>query len=615
MIKKTIPTLLFSIVLLGNASAQEYAEGEFTLPSLIAKSINYHPSVKSSLFLENSAKEDVDTAEWQYFPTPKFSVSQVNSSTTDFNYNGDKRVMILGLTQPLWAGGSIDAGLEKSKAQLLSTRATTKVTQQELALRVIGAYSKWYDSYLTKATYQKSQKEHEVLRVRLRRRVEEGLSSNNDLNLVDSRLGQANAGLNSATIQHESSLLRLEELIGTPLNPQDLIRDFSIVKFKSEPSEISKRALLINPRIKQIKAESIVIGAEIKQSKAALYPTVNLRVEKQYGNFTTKDAKNEKRVFLEFNSSFGAGLSNFSNIRQAENRHRSVQEKIDTEEKQTAQQVQLDWMSSASLEKQKELFESALFHTEKVQKSYYRQFLVGRKTWQEVMNAIREVSDLESKLAKVYAEMTVTNWRMFIYVEDINTIVNSITDKNVVFSHIEKVFWRPDDKPKEVKSVINKAPETDAAQTATTSPSATIKTPPVQVLELAPLTEEQVQAPISNPTLPTKKAKSVINETPATDITPAPVAPIPASTIKKSEPAQTPKPVPLVEKQVPAISSTLPVKKPQLPFDVDPVTILKPVTEAAKNPIKATRISIKPQQKRKVVWGTKKAHLVQFPSR
>jgi len=450
MIKEIIIVLFFGLFL-GSISVQASSEVEFDLPSLISKATAYHPSIKSNIFLEDSAKNEITGAKWEYFPTPKFSISQIDGSSIDV---GDRRVSVISLTQPLWAGGYIDAGLEKSRARLLSARATTKVAQQNLALRVIGAYSKWYESYLKKEVYKKSKKKYGALRARLRIRIKQGLSSNVDLNLVDSRLIQADAGLNSAIIQYENSLLNLEELLGTPLDSKDLIRDFSIVKFENNQLKLSKRALLINPRIKQIKAEGLVIEAELKQSRAKLYPGINLKLERQWGSFTKKVNGPESRFFIELNSSFGAGLSNFSQIKQIRSRYQSLQKRLTYEKNKVAQQIELDWMYSISLKKQKALLELSLVNTKKVQKSYYRQFLAGRKTWQEVMNSIREVSQLETQLAGVYGEMIVVNWRIFVLIESVGAVVTP-SNQNLVFK-ADKILWHSIINPKQQQSDSDK---------------------------------------------------------------------------------------------------------------------------------------------------------------
>lgn len=433
MIKRTIVVLLVSSLFLGGISVQASSEVEFALPNLISKAIAYHPSIKSSIFLEDSAKNEIISAQWQYFPTPKFSVSQVDSSDSDLSYkHGDSRVSVISLTQPLWAGGYIDAGLEKSNARLSLARATTKVAQQDLALKVIGAYSQWYSSYLKKEIYKKSKKEHDVLRARLKRRIKQGLSSSSDLNLADSRSTQADAGLNSAIIQYENSLLYLEELLGIPLDSKDLIRGFSIVEFENNQLKLSKKALLINPRIKQIKAEHLILEAELKQSRAKFYPGINLKLERQWGSFTRADAETENRIFIELNSSFGAGLSNFSQIEEIKSRYQSLQARITDEKNKVAQQIELNWTSYISLKKQKALLESSLANTEKVRKSYYRQFLAGKKTWQEVMNSIREVSQLESQLADVHREMIIANWRIFVLINDVSATMTPLKPKSII---------------------------------------------------------------------------------------------------------------------------------------------------------------------------------------
>jgi outer membrane protein TolC len=62
---------------------------------LIYKAFNYHPSIKSSTSLLSSAKKGLESAKWQYFPTPSVSISRVKASTTDRSYFGDDKVIKL----------------------------------------------------------------------------------------------------------------------------------------------------------------------------------------------------------------------------------------------------------------------------------------------------------------------------------------------------------------------------------------------------------------------------------------------------------------------------------------------------------------------------------------
>lgn len=442
MIKRILIALLFSILAV-NVNAQIRTYGMFSLPNLINKAIAYHPSIKSSIFLENSAKDEITSAKWRYFPTPGFSIKQVQASSSDINYGGDKRIALLSLSQPLWAGGAIDAELENSREKFAVAHEATRVAERELALKVIGAYSRWYGSFLKKEAFSKSKKEHDMLNVRLKRRIEEGLSSTSDLKLATSRATQSGTSLNSAIIQHENALRSLEELLGLKLDPEMLIRDFYIIEFDNNVARLKSKALSLSPQIKKNQAESRALKAKLKQAKASIYPVLNLRAERQWGDFTRTKSSPEDRIFLELNSSFGAGLSSLSEVKQIKHRYKSSQSKIQDAKNKIAQQIELDWASSRSYKQQQALLLISLKNIKEVQKSWYRQFLAGRKQWNDVMNSIREVSQLEAQLANVYAETATVNWRIFVYVKRMNSILKPFSNAKPKMSRLGKTLWRP----------------------------------------------------------------------------------------------------------------------------------------------------------------------------
>lgn len=210
--------MAFVVLLLGFQGISYAKISNYSLGGLIETALNYHPSIKASVHLQSAFEQGVDAAQWQYFPTPSLSVSQVDASKTDTNYNGDSRVVTLGLTQPLWSGGALDANLEKAQAQLAIKKSKSLIAKRDLALRLIKSYSVWLGSYLKFNVYLASQKEHQLLQKRIKRRIEQGLSSNSDLDLVNSRLLQVKASLNMAEIRHENALLQLQEAVGEPLD-------------------------------------------------------------------------------------------------------------------------------------------------------------------------------------------------------------------------------------------------------------------------------------------------------------------------------------------------------------------------------------------------------------
>lgn len=410
---------VFCIVLLFALQSNAYAKNsDHTLGGLINTALNYHPSIKASARLESASEQEVDIAEWQYFPTPSLSVSQVKASKTDVNFNGDNRVITLGLTQPLWTGGSLSADLKRAQAELEIKKSQSSVVKRDLVLRLVNSYSVWLASYLKLEAYQSSQKEHQLLQERIKRRIEQGLSSSSDLALVSSRLLQAEANLNSAKIRHKNAFLQLQEVVGRELNSKDMIANISAdYPIQGELQPLLANALIIDPKLIESRAKIKSLRAAYKASEARFQPAINLKLERQWGNFNSKNTKTENRVFIDMVSRFGAGLSNFSNARKAKFEAQSSEFEIESVRDSIKQRFEGEWLSRKSLIKQKKVLSEALISSKKIQQSWYRQFLAGRKQWQDVMNSIREVSQLESQLADTIAESLLVTWRLGIRID------------------------------------------------------------------------------------------------------------------------------------------------------------------------------------------------------
>jgi adhesin transport system outer membrane protein len=116
-----------------------------SLPELIEGVLASHPSLRAQKALGESAKDAVEGAKWQFFPTPSIGFEQANTGSSDPNYPsfGDKNITTLRLQQPLWTGGRLSAGLDRAKAGVVSSQATLDGVRQDLALRVLQSYADW----------------------------------------------------------------------------------------------------------------------------------------------------------------------------------------------------------------------------------------------------------------------------------------------------------------------------------------------------------------------------------------------------------------------------------------------------------------------------------------
>lgn len=94
------------------------------LEQLIAIALASHPSAQAQTALVQSSQSGVDSARWQYYPTPSLSIEAAGTSGNDTLYQGDNRVAIARLQQPLWTGGRLAAGVDKAAAGLTASQAS-----------------------------------------------------------------------------------------------------------------------------------------------------------------------------------------------------------------------------------------------------------------------------------------------------------------------------------------------------------------------------------------------------------------------------------------------------------------------------------------------------------
>jgi adhesin transport system outer membrane protein len=66
-----------------------------------------------------------------------------------------------------------------------------------------------------------------------------------------------------------------------------------------------------------------------------------------------------------------------------------------------------------------EALNAAMEATLAVSKSYSRQFLAGRKTWQEVLNSAREQVQMEVQIVDLEAAVLVAHWRLLLNTSDL----------------------------------------------------------------------------------------------------------------------------------------------------------------------------------------------------
>ena len=414
-------TLAVVGIQLSLASFDSFAQ---SLPKLMNLALLSHPSIASQRAQMQAAEIGIETAKWQYFPTPAISTERVNAKTGDPFYGGDKNVTTVRLQQPLWTNGRLSAGKEKAQATLTYETADLNETSLQISMKVAQTYSDLLASLWRTQSTEQSLATHQKLREQVQRRVDLGMQSDADLRLAETRLDSVKSDLSATRARVESYAVRLKQLIGQSIHFGELLANFSApLNLPISQDRALDTALSIHPTIQKARAQSQIQEAIVEESRSALLPDVYVRAERQYGAFSMQTSNTfQDRIFVGLSTQLGAGLSVLSNVKAAQAKSLAAKEEVQTQTLSISEQVLTDYAQVARLAEQTQALESALVSQEQVMLSHDRQFLAGRKSWTEVLNAARELSQAQAQLTDVKANHIAVSWRLALFVNGLDIL-------------------------------------------------------------------------------------------------------------------------------------------------------------------------------------------------
>ena len=134
-----------------------------------------------------------------------------------------------------------------------------------------------------------------------------------------------------------------------------------------------------------------------------------MRFQREFDDF-----KPDSLVEVGIRSQFGAGLSSFSGIAEAQAAVSSAIALRRSEELAIRESVRSDLATLQSFALRLPALEEAERTSRQVYESYQRQFLTGSKSWFDVMNSARDLQGAQLQLAEAIAGQLSVAWRLYI---------------------------------------------------------------------------------------------------------------------------------------------------------------------------------------------------------
>lgn len=390
----------------------EYTEPPAVLQSLMTRAVSTHPSILMRQSQIDGATAATEGARWRRFPSPSVQTEQGNGQT----------IALMRLEQSLWTAGRLSAGVEGAQARGLAARWSLKEAQQDLALRVVDAIESLMAALWRSQAVDLGLTRLQAMESAIARRIHAEVSPKVEMDLMQSRIAQ----LRIESVSHRSAAAvarqRLNQLIGVDIDPETIgaavaptARDDTAGLSQQAIDALLAHGLMLHPTLRRIEAEIASAQYGVKETQASAWPQVFARIERQMAVTGRNGTPAENRIYLGLSYAPGAGLSLQSQIRERLTQVQALERSRDASLLDLQLRVRSEWEVLQTSATRIAESRSMLNNSSDVTQSYRRLFLVGKRSWQDVLNAAREQLTVETSLADLRAQSIASAYRLLIY--------------------------------------------------------------------------------------------------------------------------------------------------------------------------------------------------------
>lgn len=402
-------------ILLSLSSLSGFAGADFK--KCIVDVMDNHPIILASKNQLSANISEIDSAKWAFYPTPSVGYEKVdNKPITSIN----NKTSFIRLQQPLWTGGRLTSQLDKAEAQAEAAQQFVEEQKITTTFRWLQLWADLRSATLKLQAYQESEKKHAQYVNQVSNRTEQGYSAKSDLELSVSRLMSIRSDLSQAQMLVIQARSKLEQMLQRSLarSSEHGMGDSwpadygEITSWAVKPEEqLINDSLSQYPSLRKLRATIQAAQAEVTLTKSRNVPEVYLRAEASQGDVT----KSNNAVYVGFSSNFGPGLSNISAVAAAQARVEAYQSELESKRIELIDQIQADQQMFLTQSQRVRQLEEVYQSNSRYLSSSERQFLAGRKTWQEIMNIAREEAQILVQIADAKSQTWLSYQRLQIF--------------------------------------------------------------------------------------------------------------------------------------------------------------------------------------------------------
>jgi len=376
-----------------------HADSGKGLTAAIKLTLENHPAVKGKLSELSAYGFNIDTAKSGRYPSLSGELQTLDG--------GDDYGTLIA-RQPLWAFGKIRLPIDQARERYQAERLALLQVQRKLMEETSATYARLLGIKEQLEVSSENIAEHRKLYERIKNRQEGKLASEADVQLALSRLIQAQAQHEQIVGELQIGLNELQSLTQVRMDANEPVD--TALSALPDSAAVREQALEQSADIRYKKKLIDVAQYNVSFQKVASTPTLYAEARRDFYDSPRED---ETRVGLTLLGTLdGAGLGIRSRTRSA----RAQVDAARQDWRSTTNDVELRIDSLlTNLDLQDRLYSSrqgAVEAVRKTRESFIRQYDTGRKTWLEVLNIQRELTQQRLLLVQAGNDRLVINLRL-----------------------------------------------------------------------------------------------------------------------------------------------------------------------------------------------------------
>ncbi len=378
------------------ATGVTMGQHEWALRRLEAEALASHPSILGARDSLEQAGQQTAAARWQFFPTPRVSAVADDEDAS----------LSVGFDQPLLSSGRLGAQKDQALAAEKAARQSLSEARFALSLDVVGTYGALIADLMVSDVYRAGLRNLQALRAMIKKRVDARISAQSDYLFTNARYTAIKDNFNLAKSRVNARYQHLSQLLGRTMTFTDVgAEPLSVASELREQRQeaIVAHALATHPKIRHLQAELDAARSVVRLKKSAYLPKLSL--QGQYEKHTRQHFRDEAKIEIVLKTDLSAGLSDYSQLQAAKAAERATAQAVLAAEREVADTLEQVFVNYRSLARRANHLAENVERLEGILSAYKRAFLLGHRSWVDVLNMLRENIETHADLVRVRAQL------------------------------------------------------------------------------------------------------------------------------------------------------------------------------------------------------------------